>query len=158
MEFFKTKTNFPFMGTRKVWYVISAALILISIGSLAIRGLNLAVDFTGGVTAEASFPGEADIDRVRSGLEAAGFKEPQVQNFGSSRDVLVRLPPDSTHSATQIRADIEKVIVGVDPAAKLQRVEVVGPQIGEELRSSSIWSLAFTVFFIFIYEIGRAHV
>lgn len=157
MEFFKTKTNFPFMGTRKIWYAVSASLILISIGSLIFRGLNLAVDFTGGVTAEASFPGQADVDRVRSGLEAAGFKEPQVQNFGSSRDVLVRLPPDASHSAAQIRADIEKVIAGVDPSAKLQRVEVVGPQIGEELRSSSIWSLAFTVFFIFIYVALRFH-
>lgn len=157
MEFFKKKTSFPFMGTRKVWYAVSAALILLSIGSLLVRGLNFAVDFTGGVTAEVSFPGEANLDRVRAGLETAGFAEAQVQNFGSSRDVLVRLPPDATQSAAQIRAALEKVVAGVDASARLQRVEIVGPQIGAELRTSSIWALAFTVLFIFIYVALRFH-
>jgi preprotein translocase subunit SecF len=157
MEFFKTKTNFPFMGTRKIWYAISAALILGSIGLLIFRGLNYAVDFTGGVTAEVSFPGEADLNGMRAGLEAAGFKEVQVQNFGSSRDMLVRLPPDATQSAAEIRSAIEKVVAGVDAKARLQRVEIVGPQIGAELRSSSFQALAFTVFFIFIYVALRFH-
>lgn len=157
MEFFKKKTSFPFMGTRRIWYAVSVALILASVGLLVFRGLNLAVDFTGGVTAEIGFPGEADLDRVRTALESAGFQEPQVQNFGSSRDVLVRLPPDTSQTATQIRTALEKVVAGVDPAARLQRVEVVGPQIGEELRSSSLWAVAFTVLFIFIYVALRFH-
>jgi preprotein translocase subunit SecF len=157
MEFFRTKTSFPFMATRKVFYAISAVMILGSIGLLVFRGLNYAVDFTGGVTAEVSFPGEANLDGLRTGLEGAGFKEVQVQNFGSSRDVLVRLPPDATQSASEIRSAIEKVVAGVDAKARLQRVEIVGPQIGAELRSSSIQALAFTVFFIFIYVALRFH-
>jgi len=157
MEFFKTKTNFPFMATRKIWYAVSAALIIGSLGLLVFRGLNYAVDFTGGVTAEVSFPGQADLDGMRAGLEAAGFREVQVQNFGSSRDMLVRLPPDATQSATEIRSAIEKVVAGVDAKATLQRVEIVGPQIGAELRSSSFQALAFTVFFIFIYVALRFH-
>ncbi|MCP5328449.1 MAG: protein translocase subunit SecF [Sinobacteraceae bacterium] len=157
MEFFKNKTNFPFMGTRKIWYSVSIAMILLSIGLLIFRGLNLAVDFTGGVTAEISFPGEADLDRVRTALDAAGFHEAQVQNFGSSRDVMVRLPPVASQTAEQIRTALDKVVAEVDPAARLQRVEVVGPQIGEELRTSSIWAVAFTIFFIFIYVALRFH-
>jgi preprotein translocase subunit SecF len=157
MEFFKTKTSFPFMGTRKIWYAISATLIVASLGLLIFRGLNFAVDFTGGVTAEVSFPGRADLDRLRSGLEAAGFEDVQVQNFGSSRDALVRLPPNATRSASQIRASIEKVVAGIDASARLQRVEIVGPQIGAELRNSSFQALAFTVVFIFIYVALRFH-
>jgi preprotein translocase subunit SecF len=80
-----------------------------------------------------------------------------VQNFGSSRDVLVRLPPDATQSATEIRSAIEKVVAGVDPGATLQRVEIVGPQIGAELRNSSFQALSFTVLFIFIYVALRFH-
>jgi preprotein translocase subunit SecF len=157
MEFFKKKTSFPFMGTRKVWYAVSASLILASIGLLVFRGLNYAVDFTGGVTAEVNFPGQADLDRMRTGLEAAGFKEVQVQNFGSSRDVLVRLPPDASQSAAQVRTALEKVVAETDPKATLRRVEIVGPQIGAELQSSSFQALAFAVLFIFIYVALRFH-
>ncbi len=157
MEFFKKKTNFPFMGTRKIWYAVSATLILGSLGLLIFRGLNYAVDFTGGVAAEVSFPRQANLDGVRAGLEAAGFKEAQVQNFGSSRDVLVRLPPSATQTAAQVRESLQKVVAGVDANAKLQRVEIVGPQIGAELQSSSIQALGFTVVFIFIYVALRFH-
>ncbi len=73
MEFFKKKTNFPFMGTRKIWYGLSILLVSISLASLWFRGLNLAVDFTGGVTLEAQFPSEPNLDRIRSAVEKAGF-------------------------------------------------------------------------------------
>lgn len=76
MEFFKKHTNFPFMATRKVWYGLSAVLVIVSLALFAVRGLNYSIDFTGGVSIEASFPAAVDTDRVRAGLTAAGFPEP----------------------------------------------------------------------------------
>ncbi len=80
MEFFSHQTSYPFMATRKVWYTLSAVLMLLSFVSFFTRGLNLAIDFTGGVSAEASLTHAANVDEVRSRLAAAGFREPQVQN------------------------------------------------------------------------------
>jgi preprotein translocase subunit SecF len=95
VEFFHKHTSFPFMSTRRLWYGLSALMIVVSIVSFFTKGLNLAIDFTGGVTIEAVFPGTANVDAVRTGLERAGFREPQVQNFGSSRNVAIRLPPEA---------------------------------------------------------------
>src|SRR4051812_18299391 len=91
VEFFHKQTNFPFMATRKVWYGLSVVLMIICFASFATRGLNYAIDFTGGVSVEATFPSTADVDKVRSALETAGFHEPSVQNFGSSKDIAIRL-------------------------------------------------------------------
>jgi preprotein translocase subunit SecF len=85
VEFFRKATNFPFMSTRKVWYGLSLLLMVISIGSFFVRGLNLAVDFTGGVQVQAGFTNAVNVDALRTGLEGAGFQEPQVQILGSSR-------------------------------------------------------------------------
>ncbi|TLZ18510.1 MAG: protein translocase subunit SecF, partial [Gammaproteobacteria bacterium] len=87
MEFFSHQTSYPFMATRKVWYTLSAVLMVVSLASFFTRGLNLTIDFTGGVSAEARFQHAANVDEVRERLSAAGFREPQVQNFGSSRDI-----------------------------------------------------------------------
>ena len=104
MEFFHRATSFPFMSTRKVWYGLSIILILISVVSLATRGLNLGVDFTGGVTVQANFPNSANRDAVVAALQHAGYADPQVTIFGSARDILVRLPPTKL-STEVIRAD-----------------------------------------------------
>ena len=103
MEFFSHQTNFPFMATRRVWYGLSAVLLLVSFGSLFVRGLNYGIDFTGGVSAEVSFPHAANVDAVRTQLTASGFREPQVQSFGSSRDINIRLPPDPRQSPGEVR-------------------------------------------------------
>ena len=157
MEFFKKKTNFPFMGTRKLWYTASAIMIVISIGSFVTRGLNLAVDFTGGVTAEVHFAAQPDLDRLRAELARQGFSEPQAQTFGTSRDVLVRLPPQDKQSASEVRARVDRAVKAVSNEAEIKRVEVVGPQVGAELRNSSIWALIATVILIFIYVALRFH-
>jgi preprotein translocase subunit SecF len=157
VEFFHKQTNFPFMATRKVWYSLSAVLMIVCFASFLTRGLNYAIDFTGGVSVEASFPGTANVNAVRTGLEAAGFHEPQVQNFGSSRDIAVRLPPIAGETGDVIRARIEKVLQGIDPGARILRLEVVGPQVGAELRVSAIWALSFTVLLIGIYLALRFH-
>ena len=157
MEFFSKVSNFPFMATRKVWYTLSVVLMLVSFGSFFTRGLNLAIDFTGGVSIEATFPGTANIEVIREGLEQAGFKEPSVQNFGTSRDVAVRLPPDAKLSGAEVRAKVDGVLRAVDPGATIQRLEVVGPQVGDELRNSAIWALSITLLLVFGYISLRFH-
>jgi preprotein translocase subunit SecF len=157
VEFFHKQTNFPFMATRKVWYGLSAVLMIICFASFATRGLNYAIDFTGGVSVEATFANTANVDRVRSALETAGFPEPQVQTFGSSRDVAIRLPPINGQTGDVIRARIEKTLQSVDPGAHVVQLQVVGPQVGAELKSSAIWALSFTIILIGIYLALRFH-
>ena len=157
MEFFKGETRFPFMATRKVWYTLSAILMIGSIVSFATRGLNLGIDFTGGVSANATFAQTANVDTVRSKLAAAGFKDPQVQNFGSSRDITIRLPPDPTQNAKTIKDKIESVLQSIDPSAQVRQLDVVGPQVGNELKTSAAWALFFTLLLIGIYIAFRFH-
>jgi preprotein translocase subunit SecF len=157
VEFFKKQTNFPFMATRKVWYTLSAILMIGSVVSFATRGLNLGIDFTGGISATATFSQTANVDAVRARLIAAGFKDPQVQSFGSSRDVAIRLPPDPTQNPAVIRAKLESVLHSVDTSAQVQQLEIVGPQVGSELKTSATWALAFTLLLIGIYIAFRFH-
>ena len=157
MEFFSHQTSYPFMATRKVWYTLSAVLMVASIVSFFTRGLNLGIDFTGGVSAQVSFTQAANVDEVRSKLTAAGFHEPQVQNFGSSRDVVIRLPPDPSQTEASIRAKLETAVKSIDATAKVPQLDVVGPQVGNELRTSAIWALSFTLLLIFIYIAFRFH-
>jgi preprotein translocase subunit SecF len=156
MEFFHKQTSFPFMATRKVWYALSVVLMIISFASFATRGLNLAIDFTGGVSVEASFPRTVNLDTVRSQLESASFRDPQVQNFGSARDIAIRLPPQN-QTGDVIRARLDGALKSIDPGAEIKRLEVVGPQVGNELRTSAIWALTFTLLLIFIYIAFRFH-
>jgi preprotein translocase subunit SecF len=148
VEFFSHQTSYPFMATRKVWYTLSAVLMIASIASFFTRGLNLGIDFTGGVSAQASFSHAANVDEVRSKLTAAGFHEPQVQNFGSSRDVVIRLPPDPSQTEASIRGKLEGAVKSIDASAQVPQLDVVGPQVGSELRTSAIWALSFTFMYI----------
>jgi preprotein translocase subunit SecF len=145
------------MATRKVWYTLSAILMIASFVSFFTRGLNLAIDFTGGVSAEATFTNAPNVDDVRNKLTAAGFREPQVQNFGSSRDVSIRLPPEPSQNSTLIRSRIETVLKAIDPGAQVLQLDVVGPQVGNELKTSAMWALGFTLLLIFIYIAFRFH-
>jgi preprotein translocase subunit SecF len=156
VEFFHKKTNFPFMATRKVWYTLSAILMIASFASFFVNGLNFAIDFTGGVSIEASFTKEAPLEKVRTAVEAAGYHEPQVQTFGSVREIAIRLPP-SGESAEQLRPKFEKLLKGIDPGVKISKLEVVGPQVGDELRYAAIVSLSVTLFLIGLYIILRFH-
>ncbi len=145
------------MATRKVWYGLSIILMIASIVSLATRGLNLAIDFTGGVTVEATLPQTADTDAIRAHLAAAGFRDAQVQNFGSSRDIMIRLPPEAGQSENGIRAKVDPVLKSVDPHADIGDVYIVGPQVGGELERSAAWALTFTLGGIFVYIAFRFH-
>ncbi len=157
MEFFKKQTNFPFMATRKVWYTLSAILMIGSVVSFATRGLNLGIDFTGGISASATFSQTANVEAVRGKLTAAGFKDPQVQTFGSSREVAIRLPPDPTQDATAIRAKLESGLQSIDKSGQVQQLDVVGPQVGNELKTSAGWALFFTLLLIGLYIALRFH-
>ena len=157
MEFFSHQTRFPFMATRRVWYTLSAVLIALSLSSYFTRGLNLAIDFTGGVSAEVNFSRAADVEQVRNALTAAGFHEPEVQNFGSSRDIAIRLPPDAKLAPTEVRARLEGALKQLDPSVQVAQLDVVGPQVGNELKMSALWALLCTLAGIFIYIAMRFH-
>jgi len=156
VEFFSHQTNFKFMATRHVWYGLSAILIVASIVMLFTRGLNLAIDFTGGVSAQATFPATADLSAVRRQIAAAGFGDAQVQNFGSSRNISIRLPPSKMNQEV-LREHIEAALKAVSPGATLQQLSVVGPQVGSELETSAAWALFFTLLLIFGYIMLRFH-
>ena len=157
MEFFSHQTNFPFMATRRVWYGLSAVLLIVSFASLFVRGLNYGIDFTGGVSAEVSFPHAANVDAVRSQLTASGFREPQVQSFGTSRDINIRLPPDPQLNPGEVRTRLETALRGADPGVQVTQLYVVGPQVGNELKVSAMWALFFTLLGIFAYIAFRFH-
>jgi preprotein translocase subunit SecF len=144
------------MSTRKIWYGLSGLLILLSIGSLFTRGLSLGVDFTGGVTVQANFPQAANRDAVTAALVRAGYADPQVTIFGTSRDIAIRLPPTKASTET-VRTQLEQILHGIDAGAEIRQVEVIGPQIGGELQRSAVQALAATLLLIFGYIAVRFH-
>ena len=151
MEFFKKKTSFRFMPLRKRWYVISAVLVLASVLLLAVRGLNLGIDFTGGVVMELSFPADADLDQVRDALGKAGHGEAIVQAFGSPRDVLVRLLPAEGGNVNAVSEEVLAALRSYEPAVELRRTEVVGAQVGSELAEQGALAALFAFLLILIY-------
>src|SRR3990167_2948129 len=126
MEFFSKKTSIRFMGPRRRWYGLSCALVLTAVLLLVFRGLNLGVDFTGGVVFEVAFPEAANLDKVRGALASKGYEEAVVQSFGTPRDVLVRLLPEAGKDVNAVGQDVIAAIKGYDPTAELRRTEVVG--------------------------------
>ena len=158
MEFFSHQTDFKFMATRHVWYGLSAILMIASVVLLFTRGLNLAIDFTGGVSVQATFPVTADLGAVRSQLAAQGFRDSQVQSFGSSRDVAIRLPPQPKMATQEVlREHLETALKAVNPGAAVQQLAVVGPEVGSQLETSAAWALFFTLLLIFGYIAFRFH-
>ena len=134
MEFFRKTTSFAFMKTRKIWYVLSIVLMVGSLALLFTRGLNLSVDFTGGVTVEAAYPAAADIEAARTALAAAGIAGAQVQNFGTSRDIVIRMPPLAAgQSGADLRPHLEAALRTVEPAVPIHSFDVVGPPVRRQV-------------------------
>jgi preprotein translocase subunit SecF len=156
VEFFKKKTNFPFMATRKWWYGLSAILMIVSFASFFMKGLNFAIDFTGGIAVEAIYPNEIKTEAVRAAVEAAGYHEPQVSYLGDSKTVSVGLQTTG-ETAEQLRPKFMAALGSIDPGVKISNLEVVGPQVGDELRYAAIVSLTVTLVLIAIYIMLRFH-
>ena len=151
MEFFKKVPTIRFMELRRWWYAFSAAVVLASIGLIMFHGLNLTVDFTGGVVMEVGFSQPVDLERARGALSAAGIGEFQVQNFGTASDMLVRLPPVGKGSAQGVADHVMAVLKSLDPAAELRRTESVGPQVSKELTEQAALAVLMTLLLILIY-------
>ena len=144
MEFFKIRKDIPFMRYALVFNIISVITFLLAVFFLITRGLHLSIEFTGGTVMEVSYDKAAEVDRIRATLEKAGFAEPQVQNFGSSRDVLIRLPLKSGQSSADLSRQVMEKLKADDPVAELRRVEFVGPQVGRELAENGALALLVT--------------
>ncbi|MCG7372209.1 protein translocase subunit SecF [Pseudomonas luteola] len=126
------KRTINFMGVRNVAFALTLVLTLIAIGSLAIKGLNFGLDFTGGTLIELRYEKAADLGSIRTQLERSGFRDAVVQSFGATTDVLVRMPGDDAQLGQKVAAALRQA--SNDNPASVTRVEFVGPQVGEELR------------------------
>jgi preprotein translocase subunit SecF len=150
MEFFHKVTTYPFMHTRRMWYGVSSLAIVASVVLLFWHGLNLGIDFTGGVVLEFQYPQKADLEKTRATLEGK-FTHPQVQNFGDDRTVAVRLLPQANQDVNAVSRAVTETLQKVDPQVKLQRAEVVGPQVGQELTNQGGLAILFTFLLIGVY-------
>ncbi len=141
IEFFPFKKDIPFMRWGKVTTFISLATFILAIAALATKGLNLGVDFTGGTLMEVAYQHTADLGAVRSVLEKTGLPEVSVQTFGTSRDVLIRLPLKGAGSAAESSNTVMQALKAADPTVVLKRVDFVGPQVGKELYDNGALAL-----------------
>jgi preprotein translocase subunit SecF len=141
MELFKIKRDIPFMSYGKLTTSISLITFIFAVFFLATKGLNLGVDFTGGTVMEVSYPHAADLTKIRTAIDASGLKEASVQNFGTSQDVLIRLPVKKGVTSAKLSEDILETLKQVDPSVEKRRVEFVGPQVGQELYENGAMAL-----------------
>ena len=156
MKTMLTFSGVDFMGKKRIAFVLSILLLVISLGSIFTRGLNLGIDFTGGVLIEVGYQNSADLPRIRGELQSAGFGAAQLQNFGTVRDVLIRLlPQEGGASSDAVGEKILAVLSAQDPTVVLRRVEFVGPQVGEELREQGGLAMLFALLFIMAYVAFR---
>ncbi len=161
MEFFRIRKDIPFMRHALVFNVISLITFLLAVFFLATRGLHFSVEFTGGTLLEVGYAQAPDLQKIRKQLEGDGFADPQVQNFGSSRDVLIRVPlskdSETSKIGERVMASLAKVSGGTQSAGAgaaaptLKRVEFVGPQVGKELAEDGALALLLVVLGIMLY-------
>jgi preprotein translocase subunit SecF len=157
MRFLNRKTNIDFMGKRKIAFIVSAILMVVSIASLATRHLNLGLDFTGGMLIEVSYPSAPDIGAVRDNLESAGLDDAVVQTFGAANEIVVRIPPrDEEESTAELSTEVLSALqTGVEGQVEMRRVEFVGPQVGDELTEQGILAVVYALIGIFLYVMMR---
>ncbi len=151
MEFFRIKRDIPFMRYALIFNVISIITFLIAVGSLATRGLNFGVDFTGGTVLELSYPEPANLGKIREITAKLGFTEASVQNFGTSRDVLIRLPVKEGLTSAKLSEIVLQELRKDDATVEMRRVEFVGPQVGQELFEAGALALLFVCIGIVLY-------
>lgn len=158
MELFRIKNDIPFMRHAKLFNIISALTFFAAVFFLGTKGLNLSVEFTGGVLVEAQYSQPAELETIRQGLRDNGIEEPQVQNFGTARDVLIRLAVKDLQSGNlgadgklNQQALVDQVLTAAGPNVQLMRVEFVGPQVGRELAENGVIALIVVIVGIMIY-------
>ncbi|WP_114971648.1 protein translocase subunit SecF [Rhodoferax ferrireducens] len=151
MEFFKIKRDIPFMRHALIFNLVSLITFLAAVFFLFSRGLHLSVEFTGGTLMEVTYSQPADLNRVRDTVATLGLSDVQVQNFGTARDVLIRMPVQKGVSSSQQSDRVMVALKAADPSATMRRSEFVGPQVGDELATDGLKALAFVVAGIMIY-------
>jgi preprotein translocase subunit SecF len=151
MEFFKIKKDIPFMKNALVFNAISFLTFFLAVFFLFSRGLHLSVEFTGGTVMEVSYSQPADVNKVRGIVAGLGFSDVQVQNFGTARDVMIRLPAQKGVSSAQQSESVMTALKADTADATMRRTEFVGPQVGEELATDGLKALAFVVIGIMLY-------
>jgi preprotein translocase subunit SecF len=151
MEFFKIKRDIPFMRHALVFNLVSLVTFLAAVFFLFSRGLHLSVEFTGGTLMEVSYSQPADLNAVRNVVAKLGLTDVQVQNFGTSRDVMIRLPVQKGVSSAQQSVQVLAALKAADASVVMRRTEFVGPQVGDELAVDGLKALAFVVVGIMLY-------
>jgi len=152
MQLMKEKTEFNFMGKRKIAAFFSLILFITAITSLVMQGLNFGIDFTGGTMIELSYQETADLDTIRSTLEKGGFHDAIVQNFGSIHEVLIRLPVLESKNMAELSNEVVSTLQAVSSTPiDVRRVEFVGPQVGEELTEQGGLAMLYALIGILIY-------
>jgi preprotein translocase subunit SecF len=151
VEFFKIRRDIPFMRNALVFNLISFLTFAAAVFFLFHRGLHLSVEFTGGTVMEVGYSQPADVERIRQTVSGLGLADVQVQNFGTARDVMIRLPAQKGVSSAQQSERVMTALKAADPAVSLRRTEFVGPQVGEELATDGLKALAMVVAGIMIY-------
>ena len=151
MEFFRIRRDIPFMRHALILNVVSLLTFLLAVFFLFTRGLHLSVEFTGGTVMEVAYEQPADLEHVRGAVAALGYSDVQVQNFGTSRDVMIRLPVKKGETSAQQSDHVLQALKGADAGVQLRRTEFVGPQVGQELAADGLKALAFVVVGIIIY-------
>jgi len=151
MEFFRIHKTIPFMRHAKVLNFISFATFALALFFLFHRGLHLSVEFTGGTVMEVAYQQSVDVGKVRETIGKIGYQDVQVQNYGTSRDVQIRLPVQKGQTSAQQSAQVMDALKAQDPTATLRGNEFVGPQVGEELTTNGLKALGMVVVGIMIY-------
>ncbi len=151
MEFFRIKKDIPFMRHALKFNIISLVTFLLAVTFLFTKGLHLSVEFTGGTLIEVAYEQAADLEKIRGALGKSGFSDFSVQNFGSSQDVMIRLPLKGDQNTSQLGESVMKSLEAEAPGAQLRRVEFVGPQVGKELAENGAMALLVVIVGIMIY-------
>lgn len=151
MEFFRIRRDIPFMKRALLLNAISLVTFVLAVFFLVTRGLHLSVEFTGGTVMEVAYEQPADLSKVRGVLGGLGYVDAQVQNFGTSRDVMIRLPVRQGQSSAQVSEQVLTALRADDPKVQMRRTEFVGPQVGQELAADGLKALAFVIIGILIY-------
>lgn len=157
MKLIKDNTSIDFLSRtpRRVAAAISIVVVLASLISIATRGLEFGIDFTGGILLEVGYPQAANLDNIRQLMAGAGFDDLQVQRFGADTDVMLRLPPQPGVDVNAIRGQLSAALAADEPNLQIRRIEFVGPQVGAELREQGSTAMIFALCMIFIYIMFR---